>query len=151
MYRKYKKNKNFLYCYFCCKYPLQKPCEVFFFWNFCCKYFFKVLKYFFYILCTFIKSLLLLLLLLLLTLSDFNISFISKVISTASSKSALCLITSLSYLYLVEILSLLFLISSIIIWFSSFLSTVFISFSTNAANLQPNIFSNKCSSRSFKR
>ena len=142
MYRKYKK-KIFLYCYFCCKYSLQKPCKVFFFWYFCC-IFSKVLKYFFYMSYIFIKSLLLL------TLSDVNSLFISKIVLTASPKLPLWLIISFSNLYSLKILSLLFSISSIIIWFSSFLYTVFISFSTNAANLWPNIFSNNCSSRSFK-
>ena len=110
------------------------------------KYFFSdifAVSIFFYILYSSIKSLL--------SLFDVNISFISKIILTASLKWPLCSITDLSNLYSLKILFPLFLISSIIIWFSSFLSTVFISFSTNVANLQPNIFSNKCSSRSFKR
>ena len=52
----------------------------------------------------------------------------------ASIKSPLCLITASSNLYSLEILSLLFLILSTIVFFS-FLSTLFINLSTNAANV----------------
>ena len=86
----------------------------------------------------------------LLTLFDVNTLFFSKITLTASSKSPLCLITSLSNLYCLEILLLLFSISSVIIRFFSFLSTVFFSFSTNVPNLQPYIFSNIFLLRSTK-
>ena len=85
----------------------------------------------------------------LLSLSDFNGSFISKIILTAPSKLPRCLNIESSNLYSSLILSLLFSISLIIIWFSSLL-VVFISLSTNVANLQPNIFSNELSAISFK-
>ena len=109
---------------------------------FCCRYFFKTLKYFLYFINQSLQ-----------TLSNVNNWFISKIILTASFKSRrLCACCITNWLYFCSIiLSLLFLISLIIICFSSFLSTAFISLSTNAINVWPNIFSINCSSRSVKR